>query len=105
MKTILAIVGSPRRLGNCEIMAKEISRLAKDEQYEAFEARRGVMAGEPLSAEKVAEVSTWPSRGEQLSLLVAQILGPGATLAAQLVGPAGTLVGQVAQPGEEDAGD
>ena len=26
MKTILAIVGSPRRLGNCEIMAKEISR-------------------------------------------------------------------------------
>lgn len=26
MKTILAILGSPRRLGNCEIMAKEICR-------------------------------------------------------------------------------
>ena len=26
MKKILAIIGSPRRLGNCEIMAKEISR-------------------------------------------------------------------------------
>ena len=26
MKTVLGIVASPRRLGNCEIMAKEISR-------------------------------------------------------------------------------
>lgn len=26
MKTILAIIGSPRKLGNCEIMAKEVSR-------------------------------------------------------------------------------
>ena len=26
MKTVLALLGSPRRLGNCELMAKEISR-------------------------------------------------------------------------------
>ena len=26
MKNVLAIIGSPRKLGNCEIMAKEISR-------------------------------------------------------------------------------
>ena len=34
----------------------------------------------------MAEVSKWPSREEQISILVGQILGPGARLAAQLIG-------------------
>jgi ribosomal protein L10 len=83
-------------------LAKEVTRLAKDKQYEAFEARGGVMDGEPLSAERVAEVSAWPSREEQLSLLVGQILGPGAALAAQVLGPGGLLAGQIAQRAEEE---
>ncbi|OHB82167.1 MAG: 50S ribosomal protein L10 [Planctomycetes bacterium RBG_16_64_12] len=81
-------------------LAREITRLAKDSQYEAFQARGGVMDGERLSGEEVTEVSTWPSRGEMLSRLVAQILGPGARLAAQLNGPAGVLAGQIAQRAE-----
>ncbi len=83
-------------------LAKEVTRLAKDQQYPAFAARGGVMDGEKLSPQRVAEISRWPGREEQLSLLVGQILGPGARLAAQLNGPAGMLAGQIAQKAEED---
>lgn len=81
-------------------LAKEIIRLAKDEKLAAFSARGGVMDGERLTAEQVEQVSKWPNRQEQLSLLVGQILGPGAKLAAQLLGPGSALASQIAQKGE-----
>jgi large subunit ribosomal protein L10 len=81
-------------------LAKEVARLASDKTYEAFQARGGVMDGERLTAQQVIDVSRWPSREEQLSLLVGQILGPGATLAAQLIGPGGALASQIAQKAE-----
>ena len=83
-------------------LAKEVALLAKDEQYPAFQARGGVMDGQKLSLEQVVEISKWPNRQEQLSLLVGQILGPGAHLVAQLNGPAEALAGQIAQQAEED---
>jgi ribosomal protein L10 len=58
------------------------------------------MDGEQLTSAQVESVSKWPSRTEQLSLLMAQILGPGATLAAQLLGPGGTVAGQISQKAE-----
>lgn len=76
-------------------LAKEVSRLAEDARFEAFEARGGVMDGQPISAETIKEVSKWPSRSEQLSLLVGQILGPGATLSAQLLSPGAKLASQI----------
>jgi len=82
-------------------LAKEITRLAGEEDYGPFEARGGVMDGELLSSERVAEISKWPSRTEQLSILVGQILSPGANLASQLIGPASTLAGQIEQKAEE----
>ncbi len=84
-------------------LAKEVTRLAQEEAYEAFVARGGVMGGESLSAAQVIDVSKWPARGEQLSLLVGQILGPGAALAAQLNEPGGAVVGQIAQKAEEES--
>ncbi|NUQ65706.1 MAG: 50S ribosomal protein L10 [Pirellulales bacterium] len=83
-------------------LAKEITRLAKDKQYAPFEPRGGVMGGERLRAGQIEEVSKWPSRTEQLSLLVGQILGPGSRLAAQLLGPGGALAGQIASRAEEE---
>jgi large subunit ribosomal protein L10 len=83
-------------------LAKEVTRLAKEKKYGTFDARGGVMDGAKLSAEDVAAVSKWPSRQEQLSLLVGQILGPGATLSAQLLGPGGALASQVKQKGEDE---
>jgi len=84
-------------------LAKEVTRLAKIKEYAAFEARGGVMGGEQLGPAQVEEVSKWPTREEQLSRLVAQILGPGSQLAAQLLGPGGALAGQVASRAEDDA--
>jgi len=83
-------------------LAKDVSELAKNKEYEAFEARGGVMEGESLSAEQVAEVSKWPTREEQLSILVGQILGPGARLVSQLPGPGSALASQISKKGEEE---
>lgn len=84
-------------------LVKEVAELDKDKAaFEKFEARGGVMGGEKLSSAQVKEISTWPSREEQLSLLVGQILGPGANLAAQLIGPGGALASQIKQVSEKE---
>ena len=83
-------------------LAKEVVRLADDDQYKAFEPRGGVVDGDPISREQVAEVSKWPSRGEQLSILLGQILAPGANLVSQLLGPGGALASQILQLAEEE---
>ena len=82
-------------------LAKEVVRLAKEAEYEPFSAKGGVMDGEKLTSADVEAVSKWPSREEQLSLLMGQILGPGATLSAQLLGPGKQLASQVEQQSEE----
>jgi len=84
-------------------LVKEVEDLNQDEGFEEFETRGGVMDGEQLSPERVAEISKWPSRAEQLSMLVGQILGPGSQLAAQLTGPGSALASQVKEKaGSED---
>lgn len=83
-------------------LAKEISRLAADKEFEKFSAKGGVMDGSKLSADDVKKVSKWPSRGEQLSLLVGQILSPGATLSGQLLGVGAKLASQIKKKSEGD---
>ena len=78
-------------------LVKEAINLEKDDEFEQFKARGGAMDGEQLSAEKVHEISRWPNRAEQLSMLVGQILGPGGQLSAQLKGPGGKLASQIEQ--------
>ncbi|MCH2125885.1 MAG: 50S ribosomal protein L10 [Pirellulaceae bacterium] len=85
-------------------LVKEVTALDQDDEFERFETRGGVMDGEQLGADKVKEISKWPSRHEQLSLLVGQILGPGATLNGQLKGPGGQLASQIKRKSEEDEG-
>ena len=63
------------------------------------------MDGESLSAEKVLAISKWPNRQEQISLLVGQILSPGANLSAQLLGPGAQLAGQVKKLVENKEGE
>lgn len=85
-------------------LAKEITAMVDGGQYKGFEARGGVLDGERLTAEKVKEISKWPNREEQLSLLLGQILGPGAELSAALLGPGSTLASQIKEKaGDEDA--
>jgi large subunit ribosomal protein L10 len=75
--------------------------------FPKLEIKGGVMDGEALSADQVKMVSKWPSRQEQISMLVGQILSPGATLSGQLVGPARKIAGQVKKmiENQEEAGN
>jgi ribosomal protein L10 len=81
-------------------LAKEITQLARDDKLKPFEARGGVMDGERLTAPQVEQVSRWPSRTEQLSLLLGQILSPGANLVSQLGSVGGALASQIEQKAE-----
>lgn len=86
-------------------LAKEISAISKAPEFKGFELKGGVMEGVALSPDQVLEISKWPNREEQLSMLVGQILGPGANLSAQLLGPASTLAGQVDKLVENKEGE
>ncbi len=86
-------------------LAKEAIRLHKNNDIPAFQARGGVMDGEPLSAARVEEISQWPSREEQLSILVGQILSPGANLVGALLGPGKKLASQIKKKSEEETNE
>lgn len=84
-------------------LVKEVVRLDKDdEKYEKFYADSAVMDGERLDADGVKAVSKWPTREEQVSMLVGQILGPGSTLSAAMLGPGKMLNSQLKKISEGD---
>lgn len=99
--TLALVWGAP----DIVALAKEITRLSADKQFAPFEPRGGVMDGAPLSADEVKKVSKWPSREEQLSLLMGQILSPGANLVSQLTSVGGALASQIKQKSEGDSED
>jgi len=81
-------------------LAKEVVALHKKPEYEKFTAKGGVMEGEKLSPEKVTEISKWPNRVGQISILLGQILSPGSSLLSQINGPGGKLLSQVKKKSE-----
>ena len=83
-------------------LAKEIIRLADNKEFEAFKARGGVMGGAALKPEEVEQISKWPTREEQVSILLGQILAPGARLASQLTAAGAALASQIKQKAEGD---
>jgi len=103
------VEGSLAMVWGCEdfvSLAKEITTLTASPEFPAFETRAGVMDGEHLTAEGVKAVSMWPSREEQISILLGQILSPGANLVSQLLAPGGALASQIEKKaGEDDSAD
>lgn len=84
-------------------LTKEMVKLDRDAgKFEKFKATGGVLDGERLTAEQLMAVSKWPTREEQISILVGQTLSPGANLSGALLGPGGALASQIEQKGEED---
>lgn len=83
-------------------LCKEVNALSKGDEFEKFTATGGVMDGEKMSPEKVAEVSKWPNRLEQLSILSGQLTAPWRTIAGQLNGPGGQLASQIEKKSEEE---
>ena len=88
-------------------LAKEVERLARDDQFAPFGQRGGVMEGQQLSPQEVIAISKWPSREEQLSLISGQILAVGGRLVSQLTGIGSALASQVEKIAErqESAGE
>lgn len=86
-------------------LAKEITRLAEDDQYEAFEPRGGVMDGERLTPDQIAEVSRWPSREELLAIVAGQVTGVASEVASQIIGPATQIASQIEKMIEDRGGD
>jgi large subunit ribosomal protein L10 len=82
-------------------LAKEVVRLSEQKEFQPFAPRGGVMDGQRLTAADVQQVSKWPSRQEQLSILVGQFLNPGAALSAQLLAAGAKLASQIKKQGEE----
>ncbi len=100
--------GSMAIIWGCEdfvSLCKEITAVVKSNQFAKFDLKGGVMDGESLSAAQVLAISKWPNRQEQISLLVGQILSPGANLSAQLLGPGAQLAGQVKKLIENKEGE
>ncbi len=83
-------------------LVKEITSFHKDAEYKEFEARGGVMDGECLTQEKVLEISKWPNRAEQLSIIVGQALSPGAKLLSQIEAAGANLASQIKQISEKE---
>jgi len=81
-------------------LAKELVALHKKPEYEKFTAKGGVMEGEKLTAEKVSEISKWPNRAGQISIVLGQALSPGSKLLSQITGPGGKLLSQVKKKSE-----
>ena len=87
-------------------LAKSITTILKSEKFPALQPRGGVMDGEKISADQIAEVAKWPSRTEQLSIVLGQILSTGSRLNSQLIAVGGALASQIADKakgGEEEA--
>jgi len=81
-------------------LTKELVALHKKPEYEKFTAKGGVMEGERLTPEKVADISKWPNRVGQISIILGQIMSPGATLLSQINAPGGKLMSQVKKKSE-----
>ncbi|HVU90395.1 MAG TPA: 50S ribosomal protein L10 [Pirellulales bacterium] len=81
-------------------LAKDVIKLIDDKQFAPIAPKGGVMDGSALTADQVRQVSKWPSRQEQLSILLGQILAPGANLVSQLTSVGGALASQIKQKGE-----
>ena len=82
-------------------LAKELVKLSKDKTLQGFEIRGAVLDGEALGAAQAIEVSKWPTREEQIAILLGQILGVGATLSGQFISFGGKLASQIEKLAEK----
>lgn len=92
--------------GDMEIvnLAKEIVKVSKEKAYAKFEIRGGILDGEAFAAAKVVEISAWPTREEQIALLLGQIVGVGSKLSSQMLSVGSKLASQfvkLSEGGEE----
>ncbi|MDR2441476.1 MAG: 50S ribosomal protein L10 [Planctomycetaceae bacterium] len=86
-------------------LAKELVKLTKDKTLQGFEIKGAVLDGEALGPEQTVEVSKWPTREEQISILLGQIIGIGAKLSGQFIAIGGALASQIAKLAENNSSE
>jgi ribosomal protein L10 len=82
-------------------LAKELVKLSKDRALQGFEIRGALLDGEALGAAQAVDVSMWPTREEQIAILLGQILGVGAKLSGQLIAFGGKIASQIEKIAEK----
>ena len=60
------------------------------------------MDGEAFTAEEAVDISKWPSREEQIAILLGQITGVGSKLSSQLIAGGANLASQIKQRWDKD---
>lgn len=84
-------------------LVKEVVKLDQNDDFKTFQARGGVMDGESLTPARLKEISSWPSRTEQLSILSGQLTSAWRQLQSQLTAAGGLLASQIKKKGEEES--
>ena len=82
-------------------LAKEVVKLTKEKQFAKFSVIGGVLDGEAFAAEQAVEISKWPSREEQIAILLGQITGVGSKLSSQLLSGGANLASQIKESMEK----
>lgn len=78
-------------------LAKEIVKIGKEKSNAKMQFVGGILDGEAFSADMVVQISKWPSREEQISIVLGQIVGVGAGLSSQLLSCGASLASQIKQ--------
>lgn len=86
-------------------LAKEVVKATKDKQFQKFSVLGGVMDGEAFNADQAVDISKWPSREEQIAILLGQITGVAAGLSSQLLSGGANLASQIKQRWEDKLED
>jgi len=82
-------------------LAKELVKLTREKALQGFEIRGAVLDGEALGAVQAFDISKWPTREEQIAILLGQILGVGATLSGQFIAFGGKIASQIEKIAEK----
>ena len=85
-------------------LAKVLVKLSKDKNLKGFEIKAAVIDGEKLEGAAAIDVAKWPTREEQIALLLGQVIGVGAGLSAQIISVGGGLASQIKQLAERENG-
>jgi ribosomal protein L10 len=83
-------------------LAKELVKLSKEKTLQGFEVRGAVLDGEFLEQAQAIDVSKWPTREEQIAIILGQILGVGAKLSGQFISFGGKLASQITKIADGD---
>lgn len=84
-------------------LAKALVKLSKDKRFPKFVIEAAVVDSEKLEAAAAIDISKWPTREEQISILMGQISGVGAKLSSQFLFAGGALASQIKQLADKES--